>query len=307
MSDLDLSVNICSTHWKNPITTASGTFSWSDSSKWYDPALLGAVTLKGIAPEMWMGNPSPRIAETYGGMINSVGLQNPGIDYFIEHELPLMENADTIKIANVAGHSIEEYCQVCERLSDTCVDILEVNISCPNVKVGGIGFGTDPKMAFEVTEAVKKVSKKPVFIKLTPNVTDIAEIARAAEAGGADGITLINTLLGMRIDVERSVPVVANKMGGFSGPAIKPVAVRMVYQVRNAVKIPIIGLGGIMTGEDAAEFIMAGADAVAVGSAALFNPTAPVDVLEGLKAFMERRGFKNIKEIRDSFLEREAK
>ena len=297
----DLRVNIAGVDWKNPVTTASGTFSPRESGAYYDLSRLGAVTTIGVANLPWQGNPTPRIAETYGGMLNAVGLQNPGVEHFIQEEIPYLRQFDTKIIANVAGHTVEEYCETAERLSEADVDLLEINISCPNVKEGGIGFGTDPQMAAAVTREVKKVAKKPVIIKLTPNVTDIAEIARAVEAEGADAICLINTLLGMRIDVRRGRTVLANKTGGFSGPAIKPVAVRMVYQVRRAVSVPIIGLGGIMTGEDAAEFIMAGADAVAVGTAALVNPTAPVEILDQLTIYMEEMGFRTVSEIRDYF------
>lgn len=300
-SKLDLRVNIAGVEWKNPITTASGTFSPRESSAFYDLSKLGAVTTKGVANVPWNGNPTPRIAETYGGMLNAVGLQNPGVEAYIQEELPYLANYDTRVIANVAGHSVEEYCAVVERLNDTAVDMFEVNISCPNVKQGGIGFGTDPKQAGLVTKAVKAIAKKPVIIKLTPNVTDIAEIAKAVEANGADAISMINTLLGMRIDVRRGKPVLANTTGGFSGPAVKPVALRMVYQVRRAVQIPIIGLGGISTGEDAAEFLMAGADAVAVGTAALVNPTAPVDILEQLKGYMEEMDFATVSDIKNAF------
>lgn len=299
--DIDLSVNIAGMTLKNPITTASGTFSPHESSEFYDLSELGAMITKGIASHPWDGNPVPRIAETYGGMINAVGLQNPGVDYYIEHELPFARQFDTKVIANVAGHSIAEYCDVVERLSETDVDMLEVNISCPNVKEGGIGFGTSCDMAAKVTKEVKRISKKPIIIKLSPNVTDIASIAQSVEAEGADAVSLINTLIGMKIDVHRKRTVIANKMGGFSGPAIKPVAVRMVYQVRRAVNIPIIGLGGIMTGEDVVEFLMAGADAVSIGTAAFANPTAPVDIKNELIAYMERYGFKNLQEIRDAF------
>lgn len=299
--DIDLSVNLAGITLKNPITTASGTFSPHESSEFYDLSELGAMITKGIASHPWDGNPVPRIAETYGGMINAVGLQNPGIDYYIENELPFARKFDTKIIANVAGHSIPEYCDVVERLSETDVDMLEVNISCPNVKEGGIGFGTSCDMAAKVTREVKRISKKPIIIKLSPNVTDIASIAQAVEAEGADAVSLINTLIGMKIDVHRKRTVIANKMGGFSGPAIKPVAVRMVYQVRRAVNIPIIGLGGIMTGEDVVEFLMAGADAVSIGTAAFANPTAPVDIKNELIAYMERYGFKNLQEIRDAF------
>lgn len=299
--DIDLSVNIAGMTLKNPITTASGTFSPHESSEFYDLSELGAMITKGIASHPWDGNPVPRIAETYGGMINAVGLQNPGVDYYIEHELPFARQFDTKIIANVAGHSIIEYCDVVERLNETDVDMLEVNISCPNVKEGGIGFGTSCDMAAKVTKEVKRISKKPIIIKLSPNVTDIASIAQSVEAEGADAVSLINTLVGMKIDVHRKRTVIANKMGGFSGPAIKPVAVRMVYQVRRAVNIPIIGLGGIMTGEDVVEFLMAGADAVSIGTAAFANPTAPVDIKNELIAYMERYGFKNLQEIRDAF------
>lgn len=303
MSQIDLSVKIAGVTLKNPITTASGTFSAHESGEFYDLSELGAMITKGVANIPWEGNNTPRIAETYGGMLNSVGLQNPGIDYFIEHELPYLKQFDTKVIVNVAGRSIEDYCEVAEKLSDTEVDMLEVNISCPNVKKGGIGFGTHSEMAAKVTQEVRKVSKKPIIIKLTPNVTDITEIAKAVEAEGADAVSLINTLLGMKIDVHKRKPVLANKMGGFSGPAIKPVAVRMVYQVRRAVKIPIIGLGGIMTGEDVVEFIMAGADVVSIGTAAFANPTAPVDIKRELIAYMERYGFKTLQEIREAFID----
>lgn len=304
MSKIDLSVNIGGgLILDNPITTASGTFSPRESSEFYDLNELGAMITKGIANVPWEGNPTPRIAETYGGMINSVGLQNPGVDYFIEHELPFTKQFNTKVIANVAGRSIEDYCEVVEKLSETDVDALEVNISCPNVKKGGIGFGVQCDLAGSVVKEVRRVSKKPLIIKLSPNVTDITEIAKAVEAEGADAISLINTLLGMKIDVHRMRPVIANKMGGFSGPAIKPVAVRMVYQVRRAVNVPIIGLGGIMTGEDAAEFILAGADAISVGTAALVNPTAPVDIKRELVEYMERYGFKNLAELRGALNE----
>ena len=301
LKEIDLSVDIAGVVLKNPITTASGTFSPRESSEFYDLSELGAMITKGVSTVPWEGNAVPRIAETYGGMINAVGLQNPGVDYYVANEIPFARKFDTKLIANVAGHSIPEYCSIVERLSEEDVDMLEVNISCPNVKEGGIGFGTHPEMAARVTREVKRVAKKPIMIKLTPNVTDITEIAKAVEAEGADAVSLINTLLGMRIDVHRKKAVIANKMGGFSGPAIKPVAVRMVYQVRRAVNIPIIGLGGIMTGEDVVEFLMAGADAVSIGTAAFANPTAPVDIKNELIAYMKRYGFKNLKEVREAF------
>jgi len=303
MSSKDLRVNIAGVEWKNPITTASGTFSARESSAFYDLSRLGAVTTKGVADVPWMGNPTPRIAETYGGMLNAVGLQNPGVEAYMKEELPYLKNYDTRVIANVAGHSIEEYCAVVERLNETDIDMFEINISCPNVKQGGIGFGTDLVLAEQVTRAVKDIAKKPVISKLSPNVTDITEIARAVEAGGADAISMINTLLGMRIDVRKGKLVLANKTGGFSGPAVKPVAVRMVYQVRRAVNVPIIGLGGISTGEDVAEFLMAGADAVAIGTAALVNPTAPVDILEQFETYMDEMGFKTIADVKNAFHE----
>ena len=298
---VDLRINFAGLAMKNPVTTASGTFAARESSEFYDLSRLGAVITKGVAAEPWPGNPTPRIAETYGGMLNAVGLQNPGAEAYLEKELPFLANYDVPVIANLAGHSIDEYCAVTEKLNESAVAMFELNISCPNVKQGGIGFGTDPDMAASVVKAVKEVSRKPLIVKLTPNVTDITAIARAVEAAGADALSLINTLMGMRIDLRTRRPILANTTGGFSGPAIKPVALRMVYQVRRAVSLPILGLGGIMTGEDAAEFLMAGADAVAVGTAALVNPTAPVDVVEGLRAFMEREGFANIAELKAAF------
>ncbi len=302
-NNLDLSVDIAGVKLSNPITTASGTFAPREFSQFMDLSELGGVIVKGIASVPWKGNPTPRVAETYGGMLNAVGLQNPGVDYFIEHDLPFLEKSGTKIIVNIAGRTIEEYCEVVEKLGDTSIDLLELNISCPNVKEGGIGFGTSVQMASDVTAAVKKVSKQPLIVKLSPNVTDIAEIARAVEAAGADGISLINTLVGMKIDVHKRAPVLANKMGGFSGPAIKPVAVRMVYQVARAVNLPIIGLGGIMTGEDAVEFILAGADAISVGTATFANPRACIDIKEGLIDYMNKYGFKTIKEIQEAFQE----
>lgn len=299
-------VRIAGIDLKNPVTTASGTFSVSDSSRFYDISRLGAAITKGVSADPWGGNPAPRIAESYGGMLNAIGLQNPGVDKYIEEELPLLREFDTPVIANVAGKSVDEYCRVAERLDDTDVAMLELNISCPNIKEGGIGFGTDAGMAAELTREVRKITRKPLILKLTPNVTDITLIAKAVESEGADCVSLINTLLAMSIDAGRGTPVLANIVGGLSGPAIKPVALRMVYQVRQAVSLPIIGLGGIMTGEDAAEFLMAGADAVSVGTAALVNPTAPVDVISELEEFMVMQGFKSIKELKDSFMERKA-
>lgn len=298
---IDLSVSIAGVKWKNPVSTASGTFTVRDSGAFYDIGVLGAVTVKGVSAVAWAGNETPRIAETYGGMLNSVGLQNPGVNCFIKEELPLLKQYGCPVIVNIVGKTIEEYCEAASLLDETDIEMIEINISCPNIKEGGIAFGTDPGMAWRVTDAVKKVTHKPVSVKLSPNVTDITEIALAAEAAGADALSMINTLLGMRIDAHRKRAVLANKMGGLSGPAIKPIAVRMVYQVRRAVKIPIIGMGGIMTGEDAAEFLMAGADAIAVGTAALTDPTAPVRIIKELEEFMKQYDYNTIGELKRSF------
>jgi len=301
MNSIDMKVTLAGLTLKNPVTTASGTFSAKDNSKFYDISQLGAVITKGVASVPWAGNNTPRIAESYGGMINAVGLQNPGVDKFIEDELPYLSNFDVPVIANVVGKSISEYCEVVEKLNETNVAMMEINISCPNVKEGGISFGVDPKMASELTKQVRKVSKKPLILKLTPNVSDITEIAKAVEAEGADCISLINTLLSMKIDIYKKKPILANIMGGLSGPAIKPVAVRMVYQVRKAVSIPIIGLGGIMTGEDAVEFLMAGADAVSVGTASLVNPMAPINIISEIEDYIKTQGFKSIAELKAAF------
>jgi dihydroorotate dehydrogenase (NAD+) catalytic subunit len=298
----DLQVTIAGITLDNPVTTASGTFSARESGEYYDLNELGAMITKGVAPEPWEGNPTPRIAETFGGMLNSVGLQNPGIDAFIREELPYLKTFQPKVIVNVVGKSIADYCTVVEKLNETDADMLEINISCPNIKEGGISFGAVPKMAAEITREIKRMTRKPIIMKLTPNVTDITEIAKAVESEGADAVSLINTLLGMRIDVYNRRPVLKNVMGGLSGPAVKPVAVRMVYQVRRAVTIPIIGLGGIMTGEDAAEFLMAGADAISVGTAALVDPTATVRIKQELMEFMTRCGYKNLKQIQEAFL-----
>ena len=299
MSNINTKVNICGVEMKNPVTTASGTFgSGREFSEFVDLNKLGAVTVKGVAAEPWKGNNAPRIAEVYGGMLNSVGLQNPGAEYFINNDIPFLRQFDTKIIVNICGHSIEEYCNAAEMLSDSDVDLFELNISCPNVSQGGITFGTVPSMAEKVVSEVKKYCKKPLIVKLTPNVTDITEIARAAVSGGADGLSLINTLLGMKIDIKRRTPVLFNKVGGFSGPAVKPVAVRMVYQVCKAVNVPVIGMGGISNYEDAIEFIMAGATAVAVGTANFSNPFATVEIVEGIEKFMIENGIKDLSEIR---------
>lgn len=286
---MNTKVNLAGVELKNPVMTASGTFgSGAEYSEFYDLGELGAVVTKGVANVPWPGNPTPRIAETYGGMINAIGLQNPGIDVFCERDIPFLKKYDTKIIVNVCGKTTEDYCQVVDRLADEDVDMLEINISCPNVKEGGIAFGQDPKAVEAITKEVKKRAKQPVIMKLSPNVTDITEMARAAEAGGADVLSLINTLTGMKIDIHRRTFAVANKTGGMSGPAVKPVAVRMVYQVANAVKVPIIGMGGIATADDAMEFILAGATAVSVGTANFFNPYAARDVAKGIEEYMRK-------------------
>lgn len=286
---MNTKVNLAGVELKNPVMTASGTFgSGAEYSEFYDLGELGAVVTKGVANVPWPGNPTPRIAETYGGMINAIGLQNPGIDVFCERDIPFLKKYDTKIIVNVCGKTTEDYCAVVERLAQEDVDMLEINISCPNVKEGGIAFGQDPKAVEAITKEVKKRAKQPVIMKLSPNVTDITEMARAAEAGGADVLSLINTLTGMKIDIHRRTFAVANKTGGMSGPAVKPVAVRMVYQVANAVKVPIIGMGGIATADDAMEFILAGATAVSVGTANFYNPYAARDVARGIEEYMRK-------------------
>ncbi len=295
---MNMKVNIAGVELKNPVMTASGTFgSGQDFEKYIDLSRLGAIVVKGVANKEWIGNPTPRIAETYGGMLNAVGLQNPGVEVFIKEDIPFLRRFDTKIVVNVVGRTIADYCEVAERLQNEDVDLLELNISCPNVKEGGVAFGTSPEMAANITREVKKYAKQPLIVKLSPNVTDIAEIARAVEAAGADGLSLINTLVGMRVDIHKRQPVIANKFAGLSGPAIKPVAIRMVYQVYKAVKIPIIGIGGIMTGEDAIEFMMVGATAVAVGTANLINPRATMNILDEIESFMKLKKMSDIKEI----------
>jgi len=295
---VDLSVDIAGVKLKNPVMTASGTFgSGIEYSNFVDLSKLGAVVTKGVANVPWEGNPTPRVAEVYGGMLNAIGLQNPGIDTFIKRDLPFLEEFGATVMVNVCGHSIDEYVEVVERLANENVDLLEINISCPNVKEGGIAFGQKPENAYEVTKAVKEVAKQPVIMKLSPNVTDITEMALAVEEGGADGVSLINTLTGMKIDIERQTFVLANKTGGMSGPAVKPIAVRMVNQVANAVKIPIIGMGGISNYEDAIEFILAGATAVSVGTANFINPYSTIEIIEGIEKYMERHNCSDIKEL----------
>ena len=295
---MDMSVKIAGVEWKNPVTVASGTFgSGEEFSEFVDLNRLGAVTTKGVANVPWPGNPTPRVAEVYGGMMNAIGLQNPGIDLFCKRDIPYLKKFDTKIIVNVCGHAPEEYLEVVERLADEPIDMMEINISCPNVNAGFLAFGQDAKHVEELTGQIKKIAKQPIIMKLTPNVTDITEIAKAAEAGGADAVSLINTLTGMKIDINRKTFAVANKTGGVSGPIVKPIAVRMVYQVANAVKIPIIGMGGIASAEDALEFIMAGATMVAVGTANFNDPMTTIKVIEGIQSFMEKNGIKDIAEI----------
>lgn len=295
---MNMSVNIAGVQWKNPVTVASGTFgSGAEYSEFVDLNKLGAVTTKGVANVPWEGNPTPRIAEVKSGMMNAIGLQNPGIDVFCERDIPFLRKYDTNIIVNVCGHAPEEYLAVVERLADEPADMMEINISCPNVNANFLAFGQDPKHVEELTREIKKIAKQPVIMKLTPNVTDIAEIARAAEAGGADAVSLINTLTGMKIDVSRRSFALANKTGGVSGPCVKPVAVRMVYQVANAVKIPVIGMGGIASAEDALEFIMAGATAVSVGTANFYQPDVTEKIIQGIADFMEQQKVEDIHEL----------
>ena len=292
-------IEIAGVKWKNPVTVGSGTFgSGMEYGEFVDLSRLGAVTTKGVANIPWPGNPTPRVTEVYGGMLNAIGLQNPGIDVFCERDLKFLEDYDTRVIVNVCGKSIQDYVDVVERLADEKrVDMLEINVSCPNVKEGAIAFGQKTEALTEITQEIKKHAKQPVIMKLSPNVTDIAEMARAAEAAGADAISLINTITGMKIDINRRTFALANKTGGMSGPAIKPVAVRMVYQAAQAVKIPIIGMGGISTAEDALEFILAGATAVSVGAANFINPYATIEVIEGIEDYMRRNNVEDIKEL----------
>lgn len=295
---VNMKVNIAGVEWNNPVTVASGTFgSGIEFEEFVDLNKLGAVTTKGVANVPWTGNPTPRVAETYGGMMNAVGLQNPGIDLFCERDIPFLKKYDTKIIVNICGRSKEDYCEVVERLANEPVDMLEINISCPNVKEGGIAFGQNAKAAEDITKAVKQYAKQPVIMKLSPNVTDITEMAKAVEAGGADAVSLINTLTGMKIDVNRRKFVLANKTGGVSGPAIHPIAVRMVYQTANAVKIPIIGMGGIASAEDAIEMILAGASAVSVGTANFYNPGVTMEIVDGIEKYMEKYGFENLTDM----------
>lgn len=295
---MNTKVNIAGITFKNPILTASGTFgSGEEYAQFVDLNRLGGIVTKGVANVPWEGNPTPRVAEVYGGMLNAIGLQNPGIDRMIKRDIPFLRQYDTRIIVNVCGRSVFDYLEVVERLNDQPVDMLEINISCPNVKAGGIAFGQKPEMAEEITRAVKQVAKQPVIMKLSPNVTDIAEIARAVEAGGADGVSLINTLTGMKIDVARKAFAIANQTAGMSGPCVKPVAVRMVYQVAHAVNIPVLGMGGIQNTEDALEFLMAGATMVAVGTANFFNPCVTTEIIDGLERYVKEEGLSSITDI----------
>ena len=295
---MNMKVNLAGVELKNPVMTASGTFgSGAEYGDYVDLSRLGAVVTKGVANIPWEGNPTPRITEVTGGMLNAIGLQNPGIDVFCKRDIPFLKQYDTKIIVNVCGKTEKDYLEVVERLADEPIDMMEINISCPNVKEGGIAFGQNPKAIEQITSAVKKVAKQPVIMKLSPNVTDITEMARAAEAGGADVLSLINTLTGMKIDIHRRKFAIANKTGGMSGPAVKPIAVRMVYQVAQAVNVPIIGMGGIASADDAIEFILAGATAVSVGTANFMRPDTTIQVVDGIQAYMERYGVKDIKEL----------
>ena len=295
---MNTKVTLAGVELKNPVMTCSGTFgSGMEYGEMIDLDRLGAVVTKGIANVPWPGNPTPRVTEVYGGMLNAIGLQGPGVDVFMKRDVPFLRQHDTKIIVNVCGKSESDYVDVVERLADADVDMLEINISCPNVKCGGMAFGTQPKMVEEVVSAAKAKAKKPLIVKLSPNVTDIAEIARAAESAGADALSLINTLLGMRIDIEKRKPILSNVMGGLSGPAVFPVAVRMVYQVRKAVSVPILGMGGIRTGRDIVEMMLAGADAVAMGTVMFNDPTASVKALAELNEWLDAHGVKSVTEL----------
>ncbi|MDD6811078.1 MAG: dihydroorotate dehydrogenase [Lachnospiraceae bacterium] len=295
---MNTKVEIAGVTLKNPVMTASGTFgSGMEYSEFVDLNRLGAVVTKGVANVPWPGNPTPRVAEVYGGMLNAIGLQNPGIDVFAERDIPFLKQYDTKIIVNVCGKTVEDYLEVVERLGDEPVDMLEINVSCPNVKEGAIAFGQKADCLYDITSQIKTKAKQPIIMKLSPNVTDITEMARAAEAAGADALSMINTITGMKIDINRRKFVLANKTGGMSGPAIKPVAVRMVYQTAQTVKIPIIGMGGIATAEDAIEFLLAGASAVAVGAMNFINPYATVEIVEGIEAYMKKYGVEDVKDL----------
>ncbi len=296
----NMRVKFCDIDFKNPIITASGTFgNGREYDQFYNIDKLGGITVKGIANKEWLGNPTPRVVETYGGMLNAIGLQNKGVDDFIENELHFLDKKNTNTIVNICGYSTEEFIETIEKLNNTNVELYELNVSCPNVTKGGIAFGTDDKVLFKVVEEVKRYCKNPLIIKLSPNVTNIVKMAKTCEEAGADGVSLINTLVGMKIDINKRKPVLANKIGGLSGPAIKPVALRMVSQVAKEVNIPIIGMGGVTTYEDAIEFIMAGATLVAIGTANFMNPFTPIDVISGINEFIKKENIKDLKEIRN--------
>lgn len=298
MAEINTSVNLAGVVLKNPVMTASGTFgSGAEYAEFVDLNQLGAVVTKGVANVPWPGNPTPRIAEVYGGMMNAIGLQNPGLDLFCKRDIPYLKQFDTKIIVNVCGRSVEDYVEAVEILGDQPVDLLEINVSCPNVKHGGIAFGQDPKALEHITKEVKAKAKQPIIMKLSPNVTDITVMAKAAEAGGADILSLINTLTGMKIDINRRTFAVANKTAGVSGPILKPIAVRMVYQVANAVKLPIIGMGGIQNADDAIEFILAGATAVSIGTANFYNPYTTVEVAKGIEDYMRKYNFTDINQL----------
>ncbi len=298
MSNIDLSVNIAGIEFHNPVIMASGTYGFGhEYSEYIDLNALGGISVKGLTLKERKGNPPPRIAETPAGILNSVGLQNPGVEAFKKQDLPFLKQYNTRIIANIAGNTIEEYCEMAEILGDSGIDAIELNVSCPNVKAGGLAFGTDPRLIEEITSSVRKYCKQPLIVKLSPNVGDIKAMARAAEAAGADCVSLINTLLGMAIDIHRRKPILANNFGGLSGPAVKPVAVRMVYEAAHAVNIPVIGMGGISNSDDAVEFLLAGASAVMVGTANFVDPTVPLEIIEGLKNYMNRYGYNNLYDI----------
>lgn len=295
---MNTSVTIAGVTFKNPVMTASGTFgSGMEYGDFVDLNRLGAVVTKGVANVPWPGNPTPRVAEVYGGMLNAIGLQNPGIDVFLKRDIPFLQHYDTKIIVNVCGKTVEDYLEVVEKLNDSAADMLEINVSCPNVKEGAITFGQKADCLFDITSKIKNEARKPIIMKLSPNVTDITEMAKAAEAAGADAISLINTITGMKIDIHKRTFALANRTGGMSGPAIKPVAVRMVYQASHAVKIPVIGMGGIATAEDAIEFLLAGATAVSVGAVNFMNPYATVEIIEGIEQYMTKYGVEDIQEL----------
>ena len=297
--DSRMETTIAGVTWKNPVTTASGTFgSGREYGELIDLNRLGAITVKGVSEEAWKGNPAPRLAETQSGLLNSIGLQNAGAELFIENDIPFLRQYDTKIIVNICGHTLSQYCAVAERFADCDIDMLELNISCPNVEEGGLSFGTDPHVVERVVKAVRNYVKQPLIVKLSPEVTDITEIARAAVSGGADALSLINTLRGMKIDIHKRKPILANKIGGYSGPGIMPVALRMAYEVCHSVDVPVIGMGGISTFEDALQFIMAGAEAVAVGTANFHNPYATVEIIDGIRQYMKENKISSLEEIR---------